>query len=258
MSPLVKVERLKMFQHSLLSIVHDYHRQFLASLGISGLDDTQVNRWHKDFSLEAVPDIQEEPLPPKPEVEKARNAKEMLEKLAGVNDRLEASLKNMKEAAVKVEDKSDEASHSGPAPPAVAIRKELRGLPKSLIDKILANEKARQIKEMTQSSEERKDLEQLEELVSLSTVIVNCHRAHRKGAAVPIDTLAQVTSDSCGRKSKAAMLPLIRLFLQSVPQCMEIKTIERVQYVKLKKDSPDVNQVKKILEDMVASAKTKK
>jgi len=258
MSPLVKVERLKMFQHSLLSIVHDYHRQFLASLGISGLEDTQVNRWHKDFSLEAVPDIQEEPLPPKPEVEKARNAKEMLEKLAGVNDRLEASLKNMKEAAVKVEDKSDGAGPSGAAPPAVAIRKELRGLPKSLIEKILANEKARQIKEMTQSSEERKDLEQLEELVSLSTVIVNCHRAHRKGAAVPIDTLAQVTSDSCGRKSKAAMLPLIRLFLQSVPQCMEIKTIERVQYVKLKKDSPDVNQVKKILEDMVASAKTKK
>jgi len=256
MSPLIKVERLKMFQHALLNIVHDYHREFLASLGISGLADSQVNRWHKDFSLEAVPDIQEEPLPPKPEVEKARSAKEMLEKLAGVNERLEASLKNMKEAAVKTaESDGDKPAAAGPPP---VIRKELRGLKPELIQKILANEKAKQIKEMTQSSEERKDLEQLEELVSLAPVIVNCHRAHRKGAAVPIDTLAQVTSDSCGRKSKAAMLPLIRLFLKTVPQCMEIKTIERVQYVKLKKTSPDVNQVKKILEDVVANAKTKK
>ena len=83
MNPIAKVERLKMFQNALLNIVHDYHREFLASLGISGLADSQVTKWHKDFSLEAVPDIQEEPLPLKPEVEKVRNAKDMLEKLAG-------------------------------------------------------------------------------------------------------------------------------------------------------------------------------
>ena len=67
----------------------------------------------------------------------------------------------------------------------------------------------------------------------------------------------QVTADSCGRKSKQAMLPLIRLFLTSVPECMELKTIERVQYVKLKKTSPDINQVKKMLEDLVTKTKNK-
>ena len=83
----------------------------------------------------------------------------------------------------------------GPPP---AIRKELRGLPPHLIQKILANEKAKQIKEMTQSSDDRKDLEALEDLTTLAPVIINCHRAHKKGAAVPMDVLAQVriSSDS--------------------------------------------------------------
>ena len=98
MSPLVKVERLKMFSNALLNIVHDYHRDFLASIGISGIQDSQVTKWHKDFSLETVPDIEEEPLPPKPEVETiGRSAKDMLTKLAGVNERLESSLKNIKQ-----------------------------------------------------------------------------------------------------------------------------------------------------------------
>ena len=77
----------------------------------------------------------------------------------------------------------------GPPP---GIRKELRGLPPHLIQKILANEKAKQIKEMTQSSDDRKDLEALEDLLTLAPVIINCHRAHKKGAAVPMDVLAQV------------------------------------------------------------------
>ena len=151
-----------------------------------------------------------------------------------------------------------EAAKDIALPPITSIRKELRGLKPELIAKILANEKAKQIKEMTQSSEERKDLEQLEELVTLAPIIINCHRAHRKGAACPIDALAQVTADSCGRKTKLQMMPLIRLFVATVPSCMEIKTIERVTYVKLKKTSPDINQVKKMLEDIVANAKNKK
>ena len=162
----------------------------------------------------------------------------------------------MREAAVVATEEAEKSSAA--LPPVTAIRKELRGLKPELIAKILANEKAKQIKEMTQSSDERKDLEQLEELVSLGPVIFNCHRAHRKGAAVPLDALAQLTADSWGRKSKQAMLPLIKLFVTTVPQCMEVKTIERVQYVKLKKTSPDVNQVKKILQDMVANAKNNK
>ena len=83
-----------------------------------------------------------------------------------------------------------EGGEGGGPPPA--IRKELRGLPPHLIQKILANEKAKQIKEMTQSSDDRKDLEALEDLLTLAPVIINCHRAHKKGAAVPMDVLAQV------------------------------------------------------------------
>ena len=242
LSPQIKVERLKMFQNALLNIVQDNHREFLAKIGIIGIKDELVTKWHKNFDLDQVPDIDEAELPPKPDVEKVRNPKEMLENLAGVNDRLANSLKKIQAAAAVVAEPVE----------APKIRKELRGLKPELIQKILANEKAKQIKDMTQSSDERKDLEQLKELITLAPVIINCHRSHRKGAVLSIERLAQVTADSCGRKSKQAMLELIKLFLKVVPECMELKTIERVQYIKLKKTSPDVNEVKKILEKLVA------
>merc|ERR1712142_688099 len=168
----------------------------------------------------------------------------MLERLAGVNEKLEKSLKAIQSASAVIPEESKPK-----------IRKELKGLRPELIQKILANEKAKQIREMTQSSEERKDLEQLKELVLIAPVIINCHRSHRKGAVVAIDTLAQVTADSYGRKSKQAMLQLIQTFIKVVPECMEVKTIERTKYVKVKKTSPDVNEVKKMLENLVEKAK---
>jgi len=252
LSPQIKVERMKMFQHALLNIVHDYHRDFLTKIGITGISDDVVTKWHKDFKLEEVPDIDEEELPAKPDVEeKVRNPKEMLAKLAGVNERLEQSLNALQTAKV------DEKVAAAAAAAAPKIRKELKGLRPELIQKILANEKAKQIRDMTQSTEERKDLEQLKELVDIAPVIINCHRSHRKGAVVALDTLAAVTADSHGRKSKQSMLQLIQTFLRLVPECMEVKTIERTKYVKLLRTSPDVNQVKKIIENLVEKAAKK-
>ena len=54
------------------------------------------------------------------------------------------------------------------------IRKELRHLPKSVRDKILANEKAKQIREMTQNTEERKELEMMQELIVVSDRFLIC------------------------------------------------------------------------------------
>ena len=37
------------------------------------------------------------------------------------------------------------------------------------------------------------------------------------------------------------------MFIRLVPECMEIKSYEKVEYIKQKKPSPDINQVKRNL-----------
>ena len=101
----------------------------------------------------------------------------MLEKLAGVNPRLESVLQQQ-EKSLQLAEKGGQEEENGittiknAEPMSKAeepkIRKELRHLPKSVRDKILANEKAKQIREMTQNTEERKELEMMQELIVVS------------------------------------------------------------------------------------------
>ena len=246
MTPQIKVERVKLFQHALLTIVKDYHQDFLLNMGIE-VEENKLTKWHRDFDIESCPEIDTVEFPVKPHVEKLGSAKDMIAKLAGVNPRLEHVLQTMEP---KIES-SDETSVSQEKP---KLKKGLQGLPQHLIDKILAKEKEKRIRDMTQNKEERKDLELLKELVPLATVIVNCHRNQRKGAAVPLDALCRVTADSHGKKSVQEMTKLIEMFIKVVPECMEIKKYDKISYVKLKKNSPDVNGIRLKLEELVAKA----
>ncbi len=56
----------------------------------------------------------------------------------------------------------EEAGNKNPG-----IRKELRGLPQALLDRLAAKEKARTIRNMTENSEERKELLLLKEVAAV-------------------------------------------------------------------------------------------
>ena len=77
LGPKEKVERLKLFNHSLLQIAKDYHKDFLINLGWTEKDlEKDVYKWHQKFDIEEhCPEIDTVDFPPKPHVEKMSNAK---------------------------------------------------------------------------------------------------------------------------------------------------------------------------------------
>ena len=77
LGPKEKVERVKIFNHSLLQIAKDYHEEFLINLGWTKDElNKAVTKWHPKFNAEEhCPDIDTFDFPPKPNVEKMSNAK---------------------------------------------------------------------------------------------------------------------------------------------------------------------------------------
>ena len=253
MTPGVRVEREKMFKHHLLTIVQDHHQEFLQTLGIDTLENSNIHRWHKDFDVEKhCPVIEEEEFPVKPTVESPeRNPKAMLEKITGLNASVEKALKKVVEVTTPI--KSQMTPSKIKALEAdVQLSPALRDLPPHLIAKIKADEKQRRIKEMTMDKSQQKEVESMEELLhnrvsifytlvyfiiylllslfQFFTTIINCHKTFSKGKAVPMDTLCARMSDSSG-KSKQEVSKLLKLFIQICPQVMKTKVIKGMEQV---------------------------
>ena len=101
----------------------------------------------------------------------------MIEKFASVNPRLENVLKEKETSSLKKKELEEEKSSEMTKlkNPEVAsdvekpkVLKGLRGLPPALLQKILAKQKEKNVQDVTQNSEKRKRIEQMEELISVS------------------------------------------------------------------------------------------
>ena len=103
----------------------------------------------------------------------------MIEKFAGINTRIENALHEQETTAQGTKEPLNDSNTnltkikkpeeiSKPDDPK--ILKGLRGLPPALLKKILEKEKAKNglLQDLTQNSEKRKRLEQMEELISVS------------------------------------------------------------------------------------------
>merc|ERR1719510_970118 len=267
LGPKEKVERLKLFNHSLLQIAKDYHKDFLINLGWTEKDlEKDVYKWHQKFDIEEhCPEIDTVDFPPKPHVEKMSNAKDMIVKFAGINPRLENALHERETSLQGTKEPLNDSStnltkiknpegNSKPSDPK--LLKGLKGLPPALIQKILEKEKAKNVLDITQNSEQRKRIQLMQELITVAPYIVNCHRSIKNGAAVKVDDLTKVTADSYGHgKTKEEMRKLLEMFLNLVPECMELRRYEMISYVKKKRDSPDINHIKVKLQNLVDQEK---
>ncbi len=166
MTPKDIVQRQKLFNHSLLTIVQDHHQEFLKSRGIEGIGNADIHRWDKEFMVdEYCPPIDELAFPEKPYVESPeRNPQAMLEKIAGLNQSVEKALQRVAEVTTP---KKLEAMTpiTKAVDDDVKLDPALRDLPPHIVAKIKAQERERRIREMTMDKTKQKELEMLEELL---------------------------------------------------------------------------------------------
>ena len=86
---------------------------------------------------------------------------------SGLNPRLENVLQQ-RVASVATEAKPEAAAAENKTVSDVKILKGLQGLSPQLLEMLKAREKAKQIKNMTQSTQEQKEIEMMEELIIVS------------------------------------------------------------------------------------------
>ena len=170
MLPQQLVERRDIFRNSLLEMVKDNHEEFLASLDPPiKADRNLLTSWHKDFDVDAAPEVDTVELPEEPgKVAADALAKEVSEKakkLAEINPKLSNVLRD---SSVKAEEVSN-YSENFRSPSKMSTG--LEGLNPSLIAKIKAKEAARAKLEMTRNPEQIKRISQLKKLPELARLI---------------------------------------------------------------------------------------
>ncbi|XP_069955903.1 DNA replication factor Cdt1 [Cherax quadricarinatus] len=255
MDSIVMVERRNIFHNSLVDILRDHHDQFLQSLDppimSSGMN---IKRWHPEFPLEDVPDIEPSLLPQPPIRETLETARDVLDKaqdLFAVNHRME---KAVKEAAAKTPVKVESAMLPASSTPPAYISIALKGVSTSLLEKIRAREAAKSARDMTRSSNENKELEMLSRLPEMSRIIRNSFITEKK-AALPWEVVtAKVTASYSSMLSASEVDSHIHLLIKEVPGWCTVHKVRSGIFLKIDKTEQLSNVIDK-LESIVKQRK---
>jgi len=244
MMPEHMVERRDIFRNSLVEMVKDHHEEFLATLDPPIVANRNaLTSWHRDFDVDAAPEVDTVELPEEPGKVKAEViVKEMMGKaagFAGVNPKLsDALLQN----SIMVED-MDKAAQSPSKSSATA---GLQGLNPALIAKIKAKEAARAKLEMTRNPEQIKRLAQLKKLPELARMIRNLFITEKKAALEVQFACKRLTSSLPHGTEKTQVEENMRLLAVETRGWLKIHLVGSAEYFKM--DKTDINKVCKKLE----------
>ena len=259
LEPKQLAERRRIFEGLLASMVRDAHAKFLASIGLE-VEAAKVTKWHEDFDIESCGEVDGEDLPERPGEVKLTTAADVIsatqDLFKDVNPRLGQAVADYK----KKEGTTKSAAATGKDIPApeTAIKKELQGLPTALLEKVLAREKKKQIKAMTESSEDRKERNVLEELQTIGPQILNCHRSERQSkgrAALEVKSFSKFLSNSCGGKGAGKMEDLLRALVKLAPGYLKFVTVRNVEHVKAATPERDVNSLRDEIKKQLSEKK---
>merc|ERR1712226_1121702 len=171
LTPQGSAQRTNMFRNMLLGLVRQQHKQFCTTIGID-LVDENIQRFNKDFDVDACPPIACAEFPEKPHVEKFATAAEVLEKardLFEVNPQVSAILEQVADKTLKEKEETKkvvEKVEVKVVPPVVP--KALSTVPMSLLEKIRAKEREKKAKDMYQNKDEEIKMKRLRRLPDIA------------------------------------------------------------------------------------------
>jgi len=244
MLPEQMVERRDIFRNSLLEMVKDHHEEFLASLDPPiEADRKALTSWHKDFIVDAAPEVDIAELPVEPgKVSAETVAKEMLGKAADlvhINPKLSDVLRNV---PVKAEENKYSENFKSPS----KMPAGLEGLNAALIEKIKAKEAARAVLEMTRNPEQIKRIAQLKKLPELARMIRNLFISEKKAALEVQFSCKKLVESLPHGTEKAKIEENLRLLTVESRGWLSLHLVGCAEYFKM--DKTDINQVCRRLE----------
>ncbi|CAH1400086.1 unnamed protein product [Nezara viridula] len=177
MTPSIILERRRKMYDALLNLTKDHHQEFLKTLDPPmSLDKNKVTRWHPEFEVDSVPDIVPSLLPLPPNLEKFSTAKDVLNKARDIfmcNPRMASALE--KNSSLP------QAQYTTPAAASIpALTSALKGIPKSLLEKVRAKQAAKAASMLTRNPEAVKRRIEYSRLREIARIVRNTFIAEKK------------------------------------------------------------------------------
>ncbi|SPP75803.1 DNA replication factor Cdt1 [Drosophila guanche] len=290
MNPHVMTSRMHRFQNLLLDRVKQAHAKFLRSLDPPIFIEKALTRWHPQFELENCPEVEPAPLPQPPNVEKYSSAKDILSTARNLfncatpmeraMDRYESKVEADKQAAAVAPDKqppqkptSTEAAGTGTegdtsipetstATPTVkecpkvpdATSNLLKGLPKSLIEKIRAKQAAKALEAMTRRPSQDQEATKYSRLPELARHLRNVFVTERKGVLTLEVIIKKIQNSFRANLTPQEIEAHLKLLAKELPAWAAFHEVRKTMYLKVAKDM-DMNKIIEQLES-IANGKT--
>eukprot|EP00731_Ephydatia_muelleri_P012345 Em0006g1239a len=234
------VERTQTFRNGLLKIVIDHHKLFLKARSPPiEIPDDKLIRWHPEFDLDNIPDVEEAELPKPPLTESYTTAKDVL---AAAHDRFAAKLQRAlaNSSATHTCDGETGAPPAAlgtpvaPPPPPCQVDPTLVGISPLLLERIRQKEAAKATAVMTRDPAVEKKLCMLEKLPDICRIVKTFFVSEQK-VALFLDEVVAKVSESSG-VSKESVEGHVRLLREVLPEWINLVTIRKRDYLKINKN----------------------
>lgn len=254
MNPTVLLERRRYFFDTLLQLVKKHHSQYLQTLDPPmEIPDNKLTRWHPEFEVEKVPEVECAKLPEMPNAEKYSSAQDVLAKardLFKCNTKMERALEKLaqaksrglteqEKAALSLGNKDASGTNattqtSEPSTSNVPIlNPALRNLPASLLEKVRAKQAAKALEAMTRSVEQDQKYFIYSRLPDLARTLRNIFVTERKNVLALNIILSKLDSSFKANVSSSDLQRDIKILADEVPEWLKLHDIRNVSYVKL-------------------------
>lgn len=272
LSPQLLIERTKEMQRKLTDLVYDEHDKFLQTLDVPfNVTRGALRRWHPDFQLENVPDVEQAELPQPPNVEKFSCAKDILSTARNLFncstpmeralERLDAKRKEEKPKQVQNKEQNNaklEATPSrGLAPvidekakeaPLESTASLLKGVPKSLLDKIRAKQAARALDQMTRRPSQERDAAKYAQLPEIARHVRNIFVTEKKGVLPLENLLPKLQNSYKARNTLKELEEALKLIAHELPRWLSFHDIRNMMFVKINRESDLTTIIEKLQE----------
>lgn len=273
LSPQLLIERASTLTRILTDLVFDEHQKFLQTLEVPmSVTRGALKRWHPDFDLESVPEIQHGQIPAPPNVEKFSSARDILNtarNLFNCGTPMERALERMEEKKKADKAKLDEEQQQiepstrpqtdepKPKPDNSANKNLLKGVPQSLLDKIRAKQAAKALDTMTRRPSVEHEAAKYARLPEVARHTRNVYITEKKGVMPLENVLKKIENSYRGTISMKEIEELLRIIAKEVPVWVSFHEIRNAMYVKLNRDT-DFSLIAAKLEKMAADKKNAK
>lgn len=260
MNPSVLLERRRYFYDILLQLVKKHHAQYLQTLDPPMvIPDDKLTRWHPEFEIEKVPEVESSKLPEMPNVEKFSSAQDVLAKareLFKCNTKMERALEklsqakargltNEEKAATGITDTKPSTSVNGmisnssqtSTSTVTILNPALRNLPTALLEKVKAKQAAKALEAMTRSSENDQKYLVYCRLPDLARTLRNIFVTERKNVLALNIVLSKLDSSFKANVSANDLLRDIRALTEELPDWVKLHEIRNNTYLKLDKNA---------------------